>query len=58
MLQPKGGNGSQKVLADSNWTRIVYFFSDLDPVSLENVDPNLILLITFKLTIDVCQNIW
>ena len=31
--------------------------SRLDPVSLENADPDLIVLITFKLTVGVCQNI-
>ena len=33
------------------------FFLNLVPVSSENVDPNMILLITFKLIVDVCQNI-
>ena len=33
------------------------FFLDPDPVSLEDADPDLILLITFELIVDVCQNI-
>ena len=31
--------------------------TDSDPVSLQDVDPDLILLITFKLIAEVCQNI-
>ena len=33
------------------------FFLDPDPVLLKDADPGLILLITFKLIVDVCQNI-
>ena len=33
------------------------FFSVPDPVSSDDADPDRILLITFKLIADVCQNI-
>ena len=44
------------VATDPDRTRILPFFlcSGLDPVSLEDVDPD---LITFQLIVDVCQNI-
>ena len=51
-----------EVATDPDQTRISLFFlvSESDPGSLEDADPDLILLITFncfKLIVDICQNI-
>ena len=51
-----GVNGSLSFRIQSG-SDLTVFVPDLDPVSLENADPDLIVLITFKLTVGVCQNI-
>ena len=42
---------------DRTWISPFFLGSDPDPVSLKDVEPNLILLTTLKLLDDVCQNI-